>query len=115
MSTEISRLVRLFNERVRDACPEGYILHGSVVRRHLVRRLGNRQRRYGPYYLWTRKVDGKTVTLALSKEQAAVIAEAVARNRTLDRRLSDLRALSETIIRAITPSLPTRKRRPRPA
>jgi len=115
MSTKLSRLVRLFNERVRDARPEGYILHGSVVRRHLVRRFGNRQRRYGPYYLWTRKIDGKTVTLALSKEQAAVIAEAVARNRTLDRRLADIRTLSEMIIRAITPSVPTRRRCQKPA
>lgn len=111
MPKESHRLVRLFNERVRDARPEGYILQGSVVRRHLLRSSGTKQKRYGPYFLWTRKVDGKTVTAALSHEQAAIIGEAIARNRSLDRKLADIRTLSERIIRAITPSVPTRHRR----
>ena len=111
MAKEIRRLMQLFNERMRNVRPEGYILQGSVVRRHLMRLSGTRQRRYGPYYLWTRKVDGKTVTVALSREQAAVITEAVARNRALDRQLADIRKLSERIIRAITPCVQTRNRR----
>ena len=111
MSLKTGRLVRQFNESVRTARPEGYILQGSVVRRHLTRTDRVGKKRYGPYYLWTRKVAGKTVTLALSKEQAALIGEAIDRNRILDTQLASIRALSEKIIRAITPGVPMRNRR----
>ena len=110
MAAKVRELVRIFNERVRAAQPEGYILQGSVVCRYLLRQSGKAQRRYGPYYLWTRKVAGKTVTVALSKEQAAVIREAVARNHALECKLADIRALSEKLIRAITPSVARRNR-----
>ncbi len=110
MPTEIGQLVRRFTENVQEARPQGYLLQGSVVRRHLVRPSSAGDKRYGPYYLWTRKMAGKTVTMALAKPQAAIIREAIARQRQLDRRLAALRSLSEQIILAVTDGVSVRNR-----
>ena len=114
MDTQMLRLAREFNACARDAHPEGYILKGSVVKRHLMRKHGNAQRRYGPYYLWTRKDAGKTVTVALDKTQAQAIGDAIKRQRLLDRRLAKLRTLSERIIFVLSDGVPRRNRRKNP-
>jgi ribosomal protein S13 len=80
------------------------------VKRYLKRRVGGVSKRYGPYYLWTRKIDNKTKTQALTDEQAQVIQEAINRNRQLELRLSRLRSIAEQIIRDATPCVAGRKR-----
>jgi hypothetical protein len=111
MKRNVNQLVRHFNDGIRDIAPDGYILQGSVVRRHLRRATADGERAYGPYYLWTRKLAGQTVSVALSKEQSELIQAAIRRQRALDRRLAKARTLSEQIIRAITVGVPTRIRR----
>ena len=107
---QLNQLIRSFNQQVGKVAPDGYILQGSVVRRNLRRRVRGVSKTYGPYYLWTRKVNNKTVTLALTAEQAQIIRDAIRRNRQLERRLVDVRSLSEQIIQAITPCVAKRKR-----
>jgi len=68
---------------------------------------------YGPYYVWTRKIKGKTVTIALTDDQARIIRQAINRNRELEQRLDRLRSLSEQIIIAISPCVAKRKRAPK--
>lgn len=114
MDTQMLRLAREFNACARDAHPEGYILKGSVVKRHLMRKHGNAQRRYGPYYIWTRKDAGKTVTVALDKTQAQAIGDAIRRQRLLDQQLAKLRALSERLIFVISDGVPRRNRQKNP-
>jgi uncharacterized protein DUF6788 len=111
---ELNQLIRSFNRQAGEAQPEGYILQGSVVRRNLQRRAGSVTKTYGPYYLWTRKQKNKTVTQALTAEQAQIIQEAIRRNRQLEQRLDRLRTLSEQIIRAVSPCVPRRNRIPKP-
>ena len=53
--------------------------------------------RHGPYYIWTRKVSGKTVTRTLSAEQAEFLRPWTKNMRRLDRLVT---ALQETGIRA---------------
>ena len=108
--TRLNQLIRQYNEQVSHAWPDGYILQGSVVKRYLKRRVGGRLQRYGPYYLWTRKIENKTKTQALTEEQAQVVQAAVARNRQLESNLSRLRTLSEQIIWDATPCVAKRKR-----
>ncbi len=48
---------------------------------------------HGPYYLWTRKVAGKTVTVRLTAEQAARCQRWIRNMRKLDRLLRALQAL----------------------
>lgn len=110
MERQLKQLVGTFNDRVRDIAPDGYILQGSVVRRYLRHSTPGGERRYGPYYLWTRKLAAKTLSVALTKPQADLIRAAIRRQRLLDKRLTEVRILSEQIIRAISPGVATRNR-----
>ena len=106
----LNQLIRSFNRQVGEVEPDGYILQGSVVRRNLQRRVQGALKSYGPYYLWTRKINNKTTTRALTAEQAQIIRDAIRRNRQLEQRLEDLRFLSEKIIDAVTPCVAKRNR-----
>jgi hypothetical protein len=53
--------------------------------------------RHGPYYIWTRKVSGKTVTRMLSEEQCKLLRPWTKNMRRLDRLVT---ALQETGLRA---------------
>jgi len=108
--TTLDRLIRRFNKQVAEIQPEGYVLQGSVVKRYLQRPDGDDSSAYGPYYLWTRKINNKTVTRALTAEQAQVIKEAIQRNRQLEQRIAKLRKTSEQIILAITACVVKRNR-----
>ena len=107
---QLNQLLRSFNKQVGEIRPEGYILQGSVMRRNLQRRVGNTSKTYGPYYLWTRKINNKTVTQALTAEQAKIIKAAIQRNHSLEQRLIRLRSLSEQIICAISHGVTKRNR-----
>jgi hypothetical protein len=61
-------------------------------------------------YTWTRKVKGKTVTVALSKQQYAAFRHAIKANRQLERTLKQMRQISETVL---LDSLPGVRRKPR--
>jgi len=50
---------------------------------------------HGPYYEWTRKVKGKTVTVRLTQEQARLLREWIANARRLDKILADLQRVSD--------------------
>jgi hypothetical protein len=77
----------------------GLVLRGSIARRRV--RCGQPNCRckadpptlHGPYYLWTRKVAGKTVTAQLRPEQAALCMEWSRNMRKLDRIVRDLQAI----------------------
>jgi hypothetical protein len=69
----------------------GYISTGSVLDR--TQRQGG-----GAGYQWTRKVAGKTVTVALTAEQFAHLKQAVGNYRNLRRQLQQMERLSRQII-----------------
>ena len=49
---------------------------------------------HGPYYQWTRKVQGKTVTVRLTPEEARLFEEWIANGRQLDRIVAQMEAVS---------------------
>jgi hypothetical protein len=51
-------------------------------------------RRHGPYYHWTRKVKGKTVSVTLTKEEADIYRRAIANSRTLSRVIGNMQQIS---------------------
>jgi len=79
-----------------------YLSQGSVFERALGQQ--------GSRYVWTRKVRGKTVTVALSQEQYHWLHKAVANQRELDRIVSQMQALSRQILFATIPGVIRRKR-----
>jgi len=64
----------------------------------------------GPCYQWTRKVKGKTVSVALSKEQYESLAAAITNWRTVQATLKAMQRLSRHIIFTTLPDAPRRKR-----
>ena len=64
----------------------------------------------GPHYQWTRKVQGKTVSVALSREQYQWLREAIANWRTVQQTLRDMQRLSRTVLFETVPHPPRRKR-----
>ncbi len=52
----------------------------------------------GPCYQWTRKVKGKTVSVALSQEQYQWLAEAIGNWRKLQETLKEMQRLSRQVL-----------------
>ena len=79
-----------------------WICQGSLVCRPLLRRVGRRKVRKGPYYLWTWKLKGKTVCVALSRSQYHLLAQAIHNNRRTQKLLERMQALTlKTILRKV--------------
>jgi hypothetical protein len=64
----------------------------------------------GPCYQWTRKVRGKTVSVALSREQYHWLAKAILQWRQLQLTLKQMQRLSRQILFETVPGPPRRKR-----
>lgn len=64
----------------------------------------------GPCYQWTRKAKGKTISVALSKEQYEALAKAIENWRQTESILNRMQALSRQIIFGTLPDIRRRKR-----
>lgn len=64
----------------------------------------------GPCYQWTRKVKGKTVSVALSRQQYEWLREAISNWRTVQQTLREMQRLSRQVLFATVPNPPRRKR-----
>jgi cyclopropane fatty-acyl-phospholipid synthase-like methyltransferase len=64
----------------------------------------------GPCYQWTRKVKGKTVSVALSKEQYEWLRTAIMEWRQLQATLKEMQLLSRQVLFETVPHPPRRKR-----
>jgi hypothetical protein len=111
--------VRSLQEQYRrlkeDVVQIGLIALGTITPRTITRPDPEDKRRkktYGPYYQWTYKVQGKTVTVNLTKEQAVEFRKAIDNQRKLEAILSKMLALSRTILRNTTLGVRRRLRKP---
>jgi hypothetical protein len=64
----------------------------------------------GPCYQWTRKVKGKTVSVALSKEQYEWLRSAIAEWREVQVTVREMQRLSRQVLFETVPHPPRRKR-----
>lgn len=64
----------------------------------------------GPCYQWTRKVQGKTVSVALSREQYEWLRTAIANWRQVQQTLREMQRLSRQVLFATVPHPHRRKR-----
>jgi hypothetical protein len=79
-----------------------WICQGTLVCRPLLRRVRGRKVKRGPYYLWTSKVKGKTVCLALSQAQYQLLRQAIQNNQRLHKLLERMQALTlKTIVKKV--------------
>lgn len=97
---------RRLQEQLRQT---SWVCHGTLVARPLLRRVGGRPVKKGPYYLWTCKAKGRTVCVALSKAQYQVLTEAIANHRRLQRTLERMQAFTLKTILKKVPGVRKRK------
>lgn len=64
----------------------------------------------GPCYQWTRKVKGKTVSVALSKEQYEWLKAAIEQWRNAQKTLRQMQRLSRQVLFGTIPHPPRRKK-----
>lgn len=81
----------------------GWVALGSVVER-------NKPGQGGPRYQWSRRVEGKTITVALGAEQFAWLAEAIANQRRVWALLERMHQLTLRHMWRKMPSTTRRKR-----
>lgn len=68
---------------------------------------------HGPYYQWTRKVRGKTVTVRLKPNEARLLRSWIANSRRLDKIVAQMERLSYRVTERILAGLRREPRRPR--
>lgn len=90
-----------YRDLARSLAEIGFIASGSVTRRLThCNKAGCRcgadpPRLHGPYYQWTAKVAGRTVTRRLSATEAALYSEWIANDRRLRRIVNDMRKIAD--------------------
>lgn len=78
----------------------GFVLQGSVTERWMecgkpaCQCHADKKARHGPYYQWSWKTEGRTRSVYLTAEQAAICRQWIGNHRRLERLLRKLRALS---------------------
>ena len=91
---------RRYRELAGKLADLDYIAAGSITRRHT--RCGTPNCRchadppqmHGPYWQWTAKVNGKTITRRLSKAEAELYSDWIANDRQLRAILSQMRQVA---------------------
>lgn len=96
LAAALRQLEKRHRALLRQLADIGPVLRGSIGTRKArcgkstCRCHSDPQALHGPYYVWTRKVAGKTVTVTLSAEQAARCLPWTENMRRLDRLVSAL-------------------------
>ena len=97
-----TRVAPPYRQLQRQLARLGYVSQGSVFERA--------PGQQGSRYVWTRKVQAKTVTVALSQEQYQWLKQAVANQRNLERIVAQMQTLSRQILFENVPGVLRRKR-----
>ncbi|HEX3156234.1 MAG TPA: DUF6788 family protein [Candidatus Angelobacter sp.] len=90
-SSQLAQLRKDYQRLRRSLAQIGYISQGSVVDRSKLR-----PPRSG--FQWTRKVKGKTITVALSESEFLALAEAIANERKLNQTIRQMEQISRRIL-----------------
>lgn len=91
---------RRYRELASQLADIGLIASGSVVHRYTrcgtagCRCHADPPQRHGPYYQWTAKIDGKTVTRRLTEHEATLYKEWIANDRELRRLVNQMREVA---------------------
>ncbi len=107
------RLRRRFERLAAGLGKSGWILLGTIHERRIPKpdNTAETADTYGPYYQWTFRQKGRTVTVNLSASQARAFRRAIQRQRKLEAILAQMRALSRQYLEATTQGVPKRKPR----
>jgi len=96
------RLRRRFRSLANRLGKSQWVLVGTILPRRIRARHGASSKRLGPYYQWTFKEAGKTVTVNLSPSQVKLFRRAIDRQRQVEQILEQMRRLSREFLDATT-------------
>ncbi|MGH3838547.1 MAG: DUF6788 family protein [Pseudonocardiaceae bacterium] len=105
---------RDLKDQVREL---GFLAPGSVIERYTActhpgcRCHADPPARHGPYYQYTRKLAGKTLTRRLNPEQAQAYREWIANRRRLDNLLAEMDQLSRQAAELLITAPPAQHKR----
>ena len=88
------------------------VLPGTIYKRVIVKDNPESSRpikKLGPYYQWTWKKKGKSVTINLTKEQAKLYQNAIDNQREVDKIIKEMRAVSLEILENTTKCVKRKK------
>jgi TfoX/Sxy family transcriptional regulator of competence genes len=108
------QMKRRYRSLARKLAATGIIMQGTITSRTIVRpdpQDGGRKKSYGPYYQWTYKQKGKTVTVNLTASQVKVYQKAIDNHRQLEEIIKEMRELSREICETTTQGVKKRKSR----
>lgn len=97
---QLTRLTKRYRELAAELAEAGFILKGSVVERLLpcgtpgCRCRADPPRLHGPYWQWSTRVEGKTVTRRISREQARRYQAWIDNWRRLEQILEEMHEIS---------------------
>ena len=106
-----------YQELQRALSQVGYFRRGTLLKRFMpcgkpgCACQASPPRLHGPYYQWTRKIGGKTVTVFFTREQADLLAGWIAAGRQLDRIIAQMQRLSLRATDRLLKELPSPARK----
>ena len=109
---EVLALKQRYAKLAAQLCATDLILQGTITERTITKKengVRGATRSLGPYYQWTFKRDGKTVTINLSKAQTKQLQKAIDTNKKAEAILKQMRELSREILEASTKGVTRRK------
>lgn len=100
----VDLLEKKYRNLQKELTQIGYICCGSIM--SLYRKCGkpncgckdNQEMKHGPYYIWTRKKNGKTVTRSLSKKQAEQCLEYIQNLKKMEKIIEEMKKISIQIV-----------------
>jgi hypothetical protein len=99
-NTRLARLREQYEQLRSELAQIDYILQGSVTQRRIpcgkpsCACTTDVEARHGPYFQWSQKQQGRTVSVYLSLEQAMLCRQWIDNHRQLERITRKMRALS---------------------
>ena len=109
-----SREQVVYDELKQQLLQLGFVRPGSLVRRFMpcgrpsCRCMADPPALHGPYYQWTQKVHGKTVTMRLTEKQARLCVEWTQNHREFKKLIRKMEALSLKVTNRILAKESTR-------
>jgi len=109
---EIEQMKKRYARLTARLAKLGPVLQGTITERTIHRADPDRpgkQKAYGPYYQWTFKRNGRTVTVNLTRSQAKAYQRAIDNHRRMEKTLQEMRDLSVQILEKTTKGVSKRK------
>jgi len=103
-NSEREKLMQKYGELQQQLTRIGYICNGTVM--SLYRKCGKPncgcketgQLQHGPYHIWTRKQNGKTITRSLTEEQSERCLEYIRNFKHMESIIAEMKEISALMI-----------------